>query len=109
MQQNGIVWISRETLSQIEAEAERLFPVETGGVLIGYWVKPFKEVVITHATGPGTKAVHKSHSFLPDGEYQEAEIKRHYQDSGRIHTYLGDWHSHGAGEAYLSHIDKKTL
>jgi len=32
-------------------------------------------------------------SFLPDATYQENEIARIYEDSIRISTYLGDWHT----------------
>jgi integrative and conjugative element protein (TIGR02256 family) len=90
-------------------EAERAFPNETGGVLIGYWVKFYEEAVITHVTGPGPKAVHCPRSFFPDSEYQETEITNHYHTSGRLHTYLGDWHTHPKAAAYLSGTDKKTM
>lgn len=91
------------------AEANRVFPFETGGVLMGYWVDPGGEVVITHATGPGPRAVHGLYSFNPDADYQEEEIARHYEASGRLHSYLGDWHTHPRESAYLSRRDRRTL
>lgn len=109
MQQNGVVWINREILSQMLTEAERVFPKETGGVFIGYWIKLYEEAVITQATGPGPGAIHKPYNFLPDSEYQETEIKKYYEVSGRLHTYLGDWHTHPQAAAYLSPTDKRTL
>jgi integrative and conjugative element protein (TIGR02256 family) len=90
-------------------EAVRAFPFETGGVLLGYWAREYEEVVVTHATGPGPRAVHRMHSFVPDAEYQEAEVARLYEESGRVSTYLGDWHSHPLGTVSLSRRDRRTL
>ena len=107
--QDGVVWISEASLDDMVVEAEHLYPFETGGALIGYWVKQYDEVVVTNATGPGPGAVHLPDSFLPDDEYQESEIARFYNMSGRLHTYLGDWHTHPGASSYLSRRDKCTL
>lgn len=90
-------------------EAERAFPLETGGVMIGYWAESREEVVICQVTGPGPLAVHSEHSFAPDGDYQESEIARAYEESGRVHSYLGDWHTHPREGVYLSPKDVDTL
>lgn len=92
----------------IAAEAERATPDETGGVLIGYWAKPYTEVVVTAMVGPGPEAVHGRGHFLPDHAYQEKEIARYYTESGRLHTYLGDWHSHMSPYSGLSRRDRRT-
>ena len=89
-----IAWLSKGTLSQMIVEADRAYSEETGGVLLGYWPVPFSELVVTGAIGPGPRAVHCKDSFLPDHEYQENQIARGYHASGRLHTYLGDWHTH---------------
>jgi integrative and conjugative element protein (TIGR02256 family) len=86
-----------------------VFPRETGGVLMGYWAQLFTEVVVTHAIGPGPEAIHYEKGFIPDSQYQEAEIARIYLQSNRFSTYLGDWHTHPSGSSYLSHRDKRTL
>lgn len=86
-----------------------MFPWETGGVLMGYWAEPLVEVVITNAIGPGPKAIHKEKGFAPDAEYQEKEIANIYEASGRLSTYLGDWHTHPRGSTRLSIRDKRTL
>lgn len=90
-------------------EADRSFPLETGGVLMGYWASPPVEVVITSAIGCGPRSTHKRHSFVPDYEYQEAEVARVYEESGRVHVYLGDWHTHPRQSVCLSSRDKQTL
>jgi integrative and conjugative element protein (TIGR02256 family) len=84
-------------------------PKETGGVLFGYWLEESQGVVITEAVGPGPRSKHDEFSFVPDWEYHETEIARLYEESGRIHTYLGDWHSHPHSTTRLSLTDRRTL
>lgn len=105
----GCAWISKRALDSAIIEAERSFPTETGGVLMGYWVKPLAEVVITGCTTPGLLARHTSIQYVPDCRHDEAEIEHHYHKSGRLHTYLGDWHSHPEESPYLSPTDTRTL
>ncbi len=89
------------------AEAIDKAPLETGGVLMGYWADD--EVVITDATGPGPRAAHHRSMFTPDADFHKDEIARLYRASGRHHTYLGDWHSHPGGGVTLSRLDERTL
>jgi integrative and conjugative element protein (TIGR02256 family) len=100
-------WIDVSALSAIEREASRCFPLETGGLLIGYVNDA--QIVITTAIGPGPHAVHRRYSFAPDAAYQEGELARHYSESARTHTYLGDWHTHPNGMCALSQRDRRTL
>jgi integrative and conjugative element protein (TIGR02256 family) len=88
-------------------EFQRIAPKETGGVIMGYRLK--ETFYITDIVGPGEKAIHQHSSFSPDINFHETEIARIYKESGRIHTYLGDWHTHPNNKAYLSERDKKTL
>jgi integrative and conjugative element protein (TIGR02256 family) len=105
----GLVWVSEAVLEAMEKEAREKSPMETGGVLIGYWADDSGEVVITHATGPGPEAVHRLDEFIPDAPFQRNEVARIYRDSGRLHTYLGDWHTHPRGSLRLSRRDVRTL
>jgi integrative and conjugative element protein (TIGR02256 family) len=89
-------------------EARRRLPNETGGAFMGYWPDP-STVVITEVLGPGPNARHTRYSFYPDVEHHDDEIKRIYLASGRLHTYLGDWHTHPKGAARTSQKDRKTL
>lgn len=104
----GQAWISHNALIFMVGEFKRAYPNETGGVLLGYWSAP-NSAVITHAIGPGPNAVHDDVSFIPDCSYHESEIARLYEYSGRIHTYLGDWHSHPNSCTELSSTDRRTL
>lgn len=105
----GMAWLSRSVIREMCYEADCAYPRETGGVLIGYWSKPYTEVVITEMIGPGPCALHKRSCFSPDASYQDLEIARVYHESGRLHTYLGDWHTHPDASPYLSRIDRQTL
>ncbi|HEY0995641.1 MAG TPA: Mov34/MPN/PAD-1 family protein [Gemmatimonadaceae bacterium] len=110
----GVIWLPHEVFMRIAHEATRVAPNETGGVLLGYWVRSADspggpEVVVTEAVGPGPGAVHERSWFIPDHAYQEREIARLYEASGRMATYLGDWHAHPDGPAALSTRDLATL
>ena len=104
------LWIPRRQLEQMETLASEKYPLETGGVLIGYTGGlAGTEVVIVAVTGPGPNAQHTETSFEPDHEYQAQKIARIYRASKGVNTYLGDWHSHPNSPADLSRRDKKTL
>jgi integrative and conjugative element protein (TIGR02256 family) len=105
----GLAWVAAPVLAALRVEADRAFPLETGGVLLGYWVTPGEEVVLAEIVGPGPAAHHAPRRFRPDRGYQELEIARRYEASGRYHTYLGDWHTHPRAAPDLSHLDRRTL
>lgn len=105
----GIAWVGARVLDAMQEEASATAPAETGGVLLGYWVRPWTEVVITEMVGGGPRAIRRPKYFLPDHEYQETEIAKRYETSGRQLYYLGDWHSHPGGSGLLSPTDEQTL
>lgn len=100
------IWIKESALDEIQASGKAWLPCETGGILIGYRTE--NEYVVTQVIGPGANAKHGLMSFEPDQEYHEAEVARLYRESGRVLTYLGDWHTHPNSTAYLSGTDKQT-
>jgi integrative and conjugative element protein (TIGR02256 family) len=96
-------------LEEMEAEARRRFPKESGGVLLGYRYPSGREPTrVVRQIGPGPKAMHRRHRFEPDGKWQDEEIARAYEASGRTLTYLGDWHSHPGGGGRPSGLDRST-
>ena len=104
-----MAWLSDSAFSFMVSEAKATAPLETGGVLLGYWVTRH-EVVITRCIGPGPNAVHRRSSYRPDYDYQEAEIERVFRETEGAHVYLGDWHTHpGAKTAHLSWKDRATI
>lgn len=102
-----MIWLPERLLDEMGVLAANACPNETGGVLLGY--DAGNGLVVTAITGPGPEAIHKRHAFIPDYDYQDAEIERMYRESSRCHTYLGDWHTHPAESSALSSKDKRTL
>lgn len=76
---------------------------------MGYWTSNPDAVVITQVIGPGPASSRSTVSFEPDADYQQREIDRIYLDSGRVHSYLGDWHSHPQPSPRPSARDRRTL
>lgn len=103
------VLIPMLVMREMEADADRHAPEETGGVLLGYADRTdAARIQVTIQIGPGPKAVHRRHFFHPDSEWQAQEIADAYASSGRVSTYLGDWHSHPGGSRRPSGLDRST-
>lgn len=100
-------WLRQSAQIDMEAEADRAHPPETGGVLIGYATRD--GLVVERIVGPGPMATATRTSFLPDTAFQQSELNRIYQLSAGKETYLGDWHSHPDGVPLISQIDRRTL
>lgn len=98
-----LILIEREHLEEMLLEGRRMFPLETGGVLMGF--ASAGRVVVTSVIGPGPRAVHRRTSFTPDAEWQQARVAELYERSGRRDTYLGDWHTHPGGSTRASFTD----
>lgn len=102
------LWIKENVFLDIIELVKQRFPLETGGMLLGY--ESYNgEGVVTAIIGPGPRAKHSRYRFKPDAEYQQRELEIHYFRTNGSETYLGDWHSHPRGSNALSHIDKRTL
>jgi|CXWL01.1.fsa_nt_gi integrative and conjugative element protein (TIGR02256 family) len=101
-------WLPTNVRDSLIVEANQWVPQETGGVLLGY-ITARGDVVVTDTVGAGPNALRSRIGFLPDHEYQEDEIAQRYKASGRVHVYLGDWHSHPSGGPSLSRRDRRTL
>jgi integrative and conjugative element protein (TIGR02256 family) len=101
------VWIDARLLPEMEADAAEHAPDESGGMLIGYWAENGDAVITTVIPG-GPAATRGPTSFAPDGHWQQKRLDEIYSRSGRLHTYLGDWHSHPAGALRPSRRDRAT-
>lgn len=99
-------WISREALNGMVSEGGRVFPLETGGLLMGYWGDG-SPVVVT-AIGPGPKATHERLNFEPDYVWHTLEVGRLYKENDKL-SYLGDWHTHPCGPSFPSEMDTGVL
>jgi integrative and conjugative element protein (TIGR02256 family) len=97
-------------MGEMKREADVRAPRETGGILLGY-VAPGTEpedVVVEAVLGPGPNAAHYAHRFEPDSAWQQQQLAQAYAESGRLTTYLGDWHTHPGGVAVPSRRDRRT-
>jgi integrative and conjugative element protein (TIGR02256 family) len=100
------VYVSIDVISKITSECALVHRVETGGILIGYETK--NAIVISHATGPGPKAVHKECSLELDLDHISHELRR--LETSLPVGYEGNWHSHpGQKQIVMSGLDKNLL
>lgn len=100
------LWLAPSPFSSMIEEAARWADKETGGMLLGY--RAHRQIVVQSLIGPGPRALHGRFTFRPDGLWQEAELARTYDSSGRMLMYLGDWHSHPGGGLRPSKRDLHT-
>jgi integrative and conjugative element protein (TIGR02256 family) len=87
--------------------AREFAPLENGGILLGWRAR--EDLVVIDVRGPGPLALHGRHCFLPDHQWQVAEIDRAFEESKGNLDYLGDWHTHPDGVAAMSELDCATL
>lgn len=102
------IWWERTALDSALAEAASRWPLETGGVMLG-WRASAVEVVVQVTIGPGPRAEHHPTAMRPDAAWQQERIAEIYRQSGRRVSYLGDWHTHPGGTPRLSPRDLRTL
>lgn len=103
----GRCFLKQLAFDEMLREAGSRFPMETGGVLLG--VATSSDVWIDMIIGPGPASQHSATRFVPDADFQQREVARIYEASGRRVEYLGDWHTHPGGSAALSWTDHRTL
>jgi integrative and conjugative element protein (TIGR02256 family) len=102
------LWIDSAAFNEMLDEAQRAYPLETGGVLAGY-IAESGVPVVQHAVGPGSRARHKRERFEPDHEWQCRRLDEIFMASSGRAVYLGDWHTHPDGSPRMSWLDKRTL
>lgn len=101
-------WLHRSALDAMLEETLARAPLETGGMLLGYRPTETDDVVITEVTGPGPGAHHGRRRFRPDGRWQQRRLAEAYASSGRITTFVGDWHCHPDEHPVPSRRDLRT-
>lgn len=102
-------WIQKLVLERILHEAVSKFPLETGGLLIGYCAGDDNDAIILDMVGPGPNAKHRRWTYRPDYSFHREECDRIFKEREGMLTYLGDWHSHPGSIPYLSFLDKRAL
>ncbi|WP_448165022.1 Mov34/MPN/PAD-1 family protein [Burkholderia cepacia] len=102
------LWIGATAFDEMLAEAQRAYPFETGGVLVGY-IAGNGVPVVQHHIGPGPNAQHKRHRFHSDHDWQCRKLDDIFEMSSGQVVYLGEWHTHPDGSPHMSWLDKRTL
>ena len=104
-----IVNIDKCVLAKIEVVARRQLPLETGGALLGCWLRP-EEVSVFEMTCAGPRGVATRSSFVPDVQYIDDELRARWGESHGLIAYLGDWHTHpNLLRPRLSFRDRRTV
>lgn len=101
------VWIARDAMAAMEKEANRAFPLESGGILAGY--RSDATHVVLRNIGPGTVALHLPHRFEADHQWQCEQLDRLFDESRGLIVYLGEWHTHPNESSEMSALDRRTL
>jgi integrative and conjugative element protein (TIGR02256 family) len=84
------------------------FGIESGGIIIGTLNPAANQIIATDVTEPQKKDRQSTFAFLRS-EYGHQEIMNNlWESSGRIKTYLGEWHTHNQNIPKPSCIDKKN-
>lgn len=107
MSRSGEVWIPRGAVADMLDESELWWPLETGGVLLGY--EAGADVVVERMVGPGGQAEHSSKGYKPDDAFHADQMDRAFRESTGAIYYLGDWHTHPGGSVRMSRKDQLTL
>ncbi|MBR9883480.1 MAG: hypothetical protein GYB21_07405 [Oceanospirillales bacterium] len=102
------VWIHESAFTAMANEASKKYPLETGGVLVGY-VANDRIPVVMATIGPGENAKHARTRFHPDHDWQCEQLDKLYDQSEGQLVYLGDWHTHPNGSPQMSWLDRRTL
>lgn len=102
------LWISEAAFMRMVKVADSAFPLETGGVLAGYFADS-GEPVVFDVIGPGPKASHLKKRFHPDHAWQCSQLDSIFKQSSETWVYLGDWHTHPNGSSQMSWLDQRTL
>lgn len=95
-------------LQAIRREVQRAWFVETGGPLVGY-VSVDDALVVTHAGGPGPRAVRQRHSVLIDGRHAQVFCDTSRRESAGRLDYVGDWHRHPGWSLAPSRYDVEAM
>lgn len=102
------LWLAQEVVDEILADTDTRAPLETGGMLLGYVSVDKRDVVVTTTIAAGPRARRRRYSFRPDGRWQQRRLAALYESSGRMTTFVGDWHCHPDGQAVPSRRDLRT-
>jgi len=101
-----MIYIYDSALQRITLEVDNAKGIETGGILVGVRLMN-DDIIITHATSPGPKAIKSKYSFQKDFDYTLRIMKMLYRKYSVI--YLGEWHKHPTNNVNYSCADLASM
>ena len=101
----GLV-IGNSQLERMHARCAASHPLETGGVLIGYYNTRHDTAIITGAAGPPPDSQCGRTRFYRGTQGVSDLLKRLWQ---KREYYLGEWHYHPGGAAFPSAADIRQM
>ncbi len=102
------VSISKEVIQFMQGLIKENPTIETGGVMAGR-MDENGDIIVTHASEPGPKAVQSAMKFEKDVEYCQRFLDNLYIQSNQKVVYIGEWHSHPSLCNHPSGTDIKSL
>ncbi len=79
---------------------------EAGGILLGCYRDPHIEVVSVTPPGPGD--IRRPLSFIRKCASHKREAYKQWNQSGKLITYIGEWHTHPQMIPQPSHTDYRN-
>lgn len=101
------VKISSEVYEALTSfQSTNSFLVEYGGIIVGYYDAAENIYVITDITWPQKEDIQAKFRFVRKDPVHQSIMDELWEKSGRIKSYLGEWHSHREKHPTPSWIDK---
>ena len=102
----GIIFNIPKLESELIDKAKEMTPLETGGILIGYYDKECKYAIVTdihHIPG------NEERSYIRDADIMMKILERVSKYSRGEEYYIGEWHTHPGDNPDPTDIDDKTM
>lgn len=97
-----MIYLSESAIARMDCEVKLARQIETGGILVGVLLCS-GDILITHATSPGPKAIKCPNYFIKDYNYTIQILNILYYKYSV--DYLGEWHKHPNNIIHYSHKD----
>lgn len=81
--------------------------LEAGGILIGYETVD-GDIIIEYATEPYKGDKRKRNFFYRKDSKHNEILDKIWEQEGRIHMYIGEWHTHPENRPLYSYQDKEN-
>lgn len=100
--------LSAEAMALIQEQALRKHPLETGGILVGYYSSNFRLATAVLATPPPPDSRHGPMHFERGTSGLHQLLAEAKKQTPSLH-YLGEWHTHPAYNAWASSPDIRQM